>query len=63
MRNCLPLTVAVLIAFGAGMLARYGWLEKDQGYFFLGAVILLGSTVAVIRVTANIVRGWRRSSG
>jgi hypothetical protein len=63
MRNYLALSAVTVLAFGAGMLARYGWLEKDQGYFFLGAVILLGSTVAVIRVTANIVRGWRRSSG
>jgi hypothetical protein len=63
MRNYLPLSVAVLLALGAGMLARHGWMEKDHGYFFPGAVLLFGSLVAVVRITANIVRGWRRSGG
>ena len=63
MRNYLPLTVAVLLAFGAGMLARHGWMEKDHGYFFPGAVLLFGSLVAIVRITASIVRGWRNSGG
>ena len=61
MRDYLPLSVAMLFAFGAGMLARHGWLEKDQGYFFLGAVLLLGSIVALVRVTAKIVINRRHS--
>lgn len=61
MRDYLPLPVAVLLVFGAGLLARYGWLEKDQGYFFLGAVILVVALVAVLKVALNIVRGRLRS--
>lgn len=61
MRDYLPLAVVLLLAFGAGLLARHGWLEKDQGYFFLGAVLLIGSIIALVRVTATIVRNWRRS--
>ncbi|MFT5487985.1 MAG: hypothetical protein ACI9JL_003574 [Paracoccaceae bacterium] len=63
MRDYLPLSVILPLAFGAGMLARHGWLEKDQGYFFLGAVLLFGSIIALVRVTANIVRNRRRSGG
>lgn len=61
MRDYLPLPVVILLAFGAAMLARHGWLEKDHGYFFPGAVLLLGSIVAIVRVTANIVRNWRKN--
>lgn len=68
MGNYILLSVVTLLAFGAGMLTRYGWLEKDHGYFFPGAVLLFGSAVAVIRVTANIVRNrwlarWQKSMG
>ena len=63
MRDYLPLSVGILLALGAGMLARHGWLEKDQGYFFLGAVLLLGAIVALVRVTANIVRNRWRNGG
>jgi hypothetical protein len=61
MRNYVPLSVALLLAFGAGLLARHGWLAKDQGYFFLGAVLLIGAVVPLVRVTTTIVRNWRRS--
>lgn len=63
MRDYLPLSVVLPLGFGAGLLARHGWLEKDQGYFFLGAVLLLGSIIALVRATANIVRNRRRGSG
>lgn len=63
MRNFFLLSAGVLFAFATGLLTRHGWLEKDQGYFFLGAVLLIASVVAVVRVTVNIVRGWLRGSG
>lgn len=62
MRDYLAMSVVLLLVCGAGILARHGWLEKDQGYFFLGAVLLLGLNVAIVRITTNIFQNWRRSS-
>ena len=62
MPDYLPLPVVMLLAFGAGLLARHGWLEKDQGSFFLRVVLLLGASVGLVRVAANIVKNWPRRS-
>jgi hypothetical protein len=62
MGDYILLTVLTLLALGAGALARHGWLAKDQGYFFMGAVLLAGLVVAVFRVTAKILRRWRKMS-
>ena len=59
MRNYFLLLAAILFALGTGMIARHGWLEKDQGYFFLGAVLLAGAVVATVRVAAKIVMELR----
>lgn len=62
MGDYILLTAVTLLSLGAGALTRHGWLAKDQGYFFLGAVLLAGLVVAVFRVTAKIVSRWRKMS-
>ena len=61
MGDYLFLAIVTLLTAGAAALARYGWLTKDQGYFFLGAVLLAGLIVAIVRVTAKIVSRCRKA--